>query len=894
MRVVYCTLAVLLFVGSTTQAQRRLYTSKSYSLTSDSVTERNFTATAASRVELRSNYQSQYRRNTERTITFKFSLNGSDNERMPGQDHHLTVVRQDHGKYVSPIFAFGASDPAAAAAATDVAGDEKYLTEDTDVQFRVDMRRVLNDFKTKGFFVTVTGEKILAADLKNISIAGATFPLTWNFPALPSQHEFTLADPDSDGIYNVTVHFRKETYPGRFADSIRTWKLTQDISMYPHYESPDLLVDALYNKALEELRMDLRSDGAFMAGEMWPGVWTRDVSYSILLSLAAIAPDASKTTLLAKVKNRRIIQDTGTGGSWPVSSDRTVWALAAWEIFAVTGDRDWLKKAYEIVKNSAEDDLAVVCDVKTGLFLGESSFLDWREQTYPRWMDPKDIYASRNLGTNAVHYQTYRTLARMASILGEDGSRYARVADNIKQGMNTRLWMQDRGYYGQYLYGRNSSLLSPRSEGLGEALAVLFDIADARRQQEIIAKTPVTPFGIPCIAPQIPDIPPYHNDAVWPFVEAFWGWASAKAGNTASVNGALASVYRAAAFYLTNKENLVSSTGDFMGTEINSNRQLWSVAGNLAMTYRIIFGMSFTPDALVLHPFIPKEYAGNRTLRNFAYRKAKLDITIRGYGSGVRSVTLNGKKLREPIIPGTLTGPHAIVITMNSRLPAYASVAMAGTSFSPETPSVSLGDSLMHWTSVPHAVRYRIVTDGKIIGDTQDTTYRIAASELPRELQVEAVDQAGVTSFASEPLFICPSARVTSIPAKSESNEPVRLEKDSTGTFTCQFTVPSSGSYTIDVRYANGNGPINTDNKCAIRTMLIDGVKIGSIVMPQRGEGKWEEWGYSNALLTDIASGIHTVTLEYRPYDANMNGAINTALVKEFRCTLLHETGPSQ
>ncbi|HAQ19743.1 MAG TPA: hypothetical protein DCR40_11000 [Prolixibacteraceae bacterium] len=46
---------------------------------------------------------------------------------------------------------------------------------------------------------------------------------------------------------------------------------------------------------------------------------------------------------MKKVKNGHIIQDTGTGGAWPVSSNRVVWAMAAWEIYTYTGDRNWLE-----------------------------------------------------------------------------------------------------------------------------------------------------------------------------------------------------------------------------------------------------------------------------------------------------------------------------------------------------------------------------------------------------------------------------------------------------------------------------------------------------------------------------------------------------------------------
>src|SRR6185295_1194044 len=115
----------------------------------------------------------------------------------------------------------------------------------------------------------------------------------------------------------------------------------------------------------------------------------------------------------------RIIQDTGTGGSWPVSTDRMTWALAAWEVYAMTGDRTWLRQSYDIIRRSAEADRHAAFDPATGLFRGESSFLDWREQSYPRWMQPADIYQSEALGTNAVHHGAYRVLAAMARELGE-------------------------------------------------------------------------------------------------------------------------------------------------------------------------------------------------------------------------------------------------------------------------------------------------------------------------------------------------------------------------------------------------------------------------------------------------------------------------------------------
>ncbi|HLP16872.1 MAG TPA: glycogen debranching protein [Bacteroidota bacterium] len=674
--------------------------------------------------------------------------------------------------------------------------------------------------------------------------------------------------------------------PDRVADSVRVWKQSRDLSRHPKYTSPEMLGNALYALSLEEMELDVRADGAFIAGEMWPGVWTRDVSYSILLSLAAIAPDASKTTLMAKVKDGKIIQDTGTGGSWPVSSDRMVWAIAAWEVYCVTGDKTWLAQAYKIILRSAQDDLLTLRDPETGLFCGESSFLDWREQTYPRWMDPKDIYRSKNLGTNAVHYETWRILARMSAALGHATTPYDRTADGIRRGMNTRLWQEAKGYYGQYLYGRNAMSLSSRAEGLGEALSILFDVAPASKQKSILSHMPVTVYGVPCIDPQIPNIPPYHNNAVWPFVEAFRGWASAKTRHAASAAHSIAAIWRASALYLTNKENLVAATGDFKGTEINSNRQLWSVAGNLAVVYRMLFGMSFAPEGLRLAPFVPKEFGGERTLENFRYRNSILAIIVRGSGSRIASVTMDGRRISRAFVSGSISGTHRIVITLDDKSVASAPLNIVKAVFAPETPIASLSGSLLTWNRIGSASAYRVYKDGRRAAEIRDTCFTVRPEEGASEYQVEAVDAASIASFLSEPRVVVPERAIARYPVAGDSLF-VRLDINTSRTFAQTFTVPENGTYAIDFLYANGNGPINTDNKCALRTLAIDAARAGTIVMPQRGVDAWNDWGYTNPIRLKLGKGAHRLALDYRPSDENMNGTANTALIREIRLTRL-------
>jgi Bacterial alpha-L-rhamnosidase 6 hairpin glycosidase domain len=665
----------------------------------------------------------------------------------------------------------------------------------------------------------------------------------------------------------------------------RTWKLDADLSKFPVFHSDQLLSEAIYNLSLEELTRDVSAEGTFDAGAKWPGVWTRDVSYSILLSLAAIDPQRAEASLRRKVKRERIVQDTGTGGSWPISTDRVCWALAAWEIYLVTGDRKWLQESSTIIKNSVRDDEQVVIDPDTGLARGESSFMDWREQTYPRWMEPADIYSSKDLGTNAVYYRVYRILAAMDRELGKPAQEWEGKADRIRNAMNEHLWMKDKGLYGQYLYGRVWQTLSPRSDALGEALSVLFDVPSVAQREAIMGSQPLMPYGIPTVYPETPNIPPYHNRSVWPFVQAFWNLAAAKEDDQAILLYGLASMYRSTALFLTNKENFVADTGSPVGTAVNSDRQLWSVAASLCMVYRVLFGMEFAVDGLHLHPVIPESMNGTRSLTNFHYRDAILSITVKGFGSGIRRVTLDGRQVdgKQVLIPANLSGSHSIVIELKDQPHLARRVNLVQNSFAPETPELQSDGQKLTWKAIEGADKYRIYRNGKLATSTTETSFQVQPSSSLIQFQVPAVSGSGIQSFLSAPVAV--GVRAISLPAVSaatgtDSPAYVTLEQTGITGVSIPGDVPADGHYAIAFRYANGSGPVNTDNKCAVRTLFIDGRLVGPIVLPQRGKGEWDNWGLSNSQVTKLAAGKHNLELRLLPEDLNMDGTVNRALIQ--------------
>jgi hypothetical protein len=868
-------------------ATKAVWSSPAYQVYPGKIVQGKYTAKALSATEMRSDYQSPANLFKSSLITFKFSINGKDNEMLSGKDHAFNIVAEN-GNAETPLIVFGKQLKPAPGA------KEQYLAPNTKLRLRLDMREVLASFNTKGYYETFKGDKIYKEDFKGVYVAGSAAPLTWDFDNLVNHAALQLKDDDGDGIFEVGLLMNA---PEQQNQTAAQWKLDKDLSAFPRYQSGYPIADAIYNMSLEEMIKAVEPDSTFRTGKEWAGVWTRDISYSIILSMAYLQPQVAKYSLMKKVnKKKKIIQDTGTGGAWPVSTDRMVWAIAAWEIYKATGDKDWLAQAYVIIRNSIEDDLQNVYDKETGMVRGESSFLDWREQTYPRWMQPADIFESENLGTNAVHYEANKVLASMANLLQQPAvaNRHNRIAAQIKAGINKYLWLPEQQYYGQYLYGRKYKTVSPRSETLGEALCVLFGIASEKQQQSIVNRMPVTAYGAPCIWPDIPDIPPYHNNAVWPFVQSYWMLAAAKTGNEPQVMESISAIYRQAALFLTNKENFVAENGDYSGTQINSSNMLWSLSGNISIVHKIFFGIQFLENSLQFKPFVPVAWKGKRSLSNFKYRNAVLHIELQGEGNEIGSFLLDGKQLSKPELPGDISGSHNISIVLTSKPGPVQSMNKTTSYTSLPAPEPVLQQNLLSWKAIDSAVRYRVLRNGKLYKNSSDIRVIIDATKTA-EYQVLAVDRKGISSFASEPLFVVKQGMEQVYEAETIAAPASYAYKGFTGngfvelstTVNRQFDIPvevkKAGWYFIDSRYANGNGPTNTENKCAVRTLMVDDANAGVWVFPQRGKEEWSNWGYTNLIKVYLRAGKHQLSICFSDANENMNETVNQAMIDHIR-----------
>lgn len=758
------------------------------------------------------------------------------------------------------------------------------------------------------------------------------------------QTQATMSLKQAGDLRTYELASNAELRDNRPADKRVTFS---ESSGHAYVRTGNVMFDGLYAMAVHEAMQNSVSQikdwaygnntpislEAFQTGELWTYVWTRDLSYSVNLALAEFDPPRAVNSLLFKTSvvkptvaggfTNQIIQDTGSGGSYPVSSDRVVWALGADATlkFLTDGEREkFLAQVYPILHDTIEQDRRLVFDPADGLYRGEQSFLDWREQTYPGWT--KDnvlaIAMSKALSVNAADYFLLKTTANYATRLGrrDDAARYARWAEALKKSVNKHFYEPEAGLYSTYLLSDGiNEIRVHRYDLLGESLAILSGIADKSEAEAVLKNYPVGPHGPPVVWPQEQTVPIYHNQAIWPFVTAFWTKAAREAGNVRAVELGVESLERLAAFNLSNMENFdfVSGLpevkgGRLNGPVINSRRQLWSVAGYLAMVQDAVFGMETSWDGIRFRPFVTanmrnETFGGSDQieLRDFSYRGTQISVRIHlppvpSVKEGVCPVSrieLNGKKIGGDFVSRTaLQASNQWDIYLSppksSENPAplrMVDVPSERALFGPVQPAwdeaqhggitVADGKLVLHYRQDNAAnVVFNIYRDGVLCAKSLfETNWTDTASddygERVHVYAVEAVDPASGNASHLTPCHSYLTAQQQlAIPASDMGHQGGNLvdnhhfENWGRSGDTLQtkiFKVERGGRYAIRAEFSNSSGPVNTGITCAVKKLELcragsdEVIASGYLVMPQSGD--WKRWDLSSPIIANLAGG---------------------------------------
>lgn len=610
----------------------------------------------------------------------------------------------------------------------------------------------------------------------------------------------------------------------------KAWKMRrQRPALMPAYDSRQPLVDALYNMSTEGIADAMSADGQFQV--------THNVSRlycSIYLSLAALKPHQSMATLRALVDRDSIIMQRE--GQWPVVSDHIGWATAAWEVYKVTGDRQWLAYCHHVIEKTLRINRDVLLDHGTGLMHG-AGYTPARPIGVRRmtWMGYNDLFACMSLGNNILTGNAYRILAEMCDELGIDNT-YQRDALHLKDAINQHLWNEDRGLYSSFLYGMACPRQSPLTDNTAQAMCVLWGIADDQRAEHLIGKTPVTDLGVNVSYPPINRIEPYLSNSSWATTQALWNLAAAWVGNENALRRGLGALYRAQALYQSRGIHMQGVKIDNLGTS----------ASNAAMVLRVLMGMNFEPEGIDFTPMVPACMPGKKTLKGLNYRKAVLDVTVQGTGNDVQSITLDGKPMESAFLPCDVEGHHHIEITLQQNNGTSQQVTLHHGEVSlPPTPAVTWSGDSGHIENYVAGMPYRLSVNGRLQA-LNDSVFVLP--ESPDGFAEFAVEIAGryVNGFMSKPLFhFGLTPQIAFLPTDGDSDRPL----------TVTVSVAQGGDYLIDVAYK----PTGTLD---VRRLSANTHPMGTLVMANGnamdGQG---ELAYSNMVTAKLLKGENTLEL---------------------------------
>ncbi len=830
-----------------------------YTVTGDSVMQGSYVAAAVSPLEITSNYSYTEKADTSAVLKFRLAINARDNEFLSDEAHYAEI-----GSDSAIIYGIPQEQPSASGSAAHLSGKWRV---------RVDVSRILDSFKEKGWFATASGDTIYAEDFKGVWIICDNAHLSCRIKDLYRRSDLKLRPTSIYGIYDAVINVgSKLEQPKAFSG----WKIDAANSDYPQYSSKDMLVDATYNMAVADIA-DAPKTG--------------DTSLSTYLALAYLNPALAKKMLKSEVSNGRIA-DKALGIALPsaIATSRIAWCVAAWEVYKVTGDKDWLKYAYNVARNTIEDCRIMAYDQSIGMMHGAVPLLAFEDGQYPGWMQPKDVYESLSLGTNMLFAQAFYILADMGDELDVD-TDYLEEAKRLKDAINQNLWQESKGYYTSFLYGGVYPVKSPTTDNLGQALGVIFDIADDGRAENLMEHSATTPFGVTASYPCA-----NGGDAVvWPFVQAFWNIAAARVGNENALRRGLGAIYRAAA--LTGSFDGAISAADGTSAVAYGSHRLCNAAGCAAMIFRVFAGMEFKTDGIEFNPAVPVCFGGIKKISGFKYRNAVIDISIDGTGNEIEEIKIDGKKTDDNFFPATLQGNHTVSIKMKAGRRYSQKVTMRKMEYLPATPILRHLSDCDTILNPEKGMRYSLVQNGKSGYMTADLRFsHQAADGLSRTSVIPCFkNQCGFMGkphniISDDAVRICQcedfaSSGTALISDAHLSGRFVETSAHRNAEISIPVIVPAAGTYFVDVRYANGSGSMWSDGgKCASRMLYVNTHPQGAIVMPQRGDGEWLNTGFSNMIKVDLLSGKNVLQIMYlEPVCSDIAGGDNTALIDYIR-----------
>ncbi len=444
-----------------------------------------------------------------------------------------------------------------------------------------------------------------------------------------------------------------------------------------------------YQTALRVLERNCvtRPEALIQAGGCYPDAWTRDTAYNTWMGCNLLCPELARATLLKPI---RIGGDKEISGlTHPAQPekydqywDKMLWTVAALDYAELNRDLNFLTMSYEVSAATLDKLEKRHIHPEYGLLLGPAFLCDGigslpadicsPEVVHPPYSNVMDYEAPHQimtLSSNCILVGAYRAMAKMARKLHTGMERqYERKAQALCRQINAHLWNQKQGRYDFFTYGfsEKAGTNCTSQEGAGQALAVLFDVADNEQCKSIFRHIHTEPWGIPLSWPSmenhyigsarfLPEASGYdtpQNVAIWPNVCGLWGRACAMKGMEAPFikelnsltelilrsDDTICEIYHA----LTGKSHLKYHE--------EKRDQTWSATAYLNMILHGMLGLRYDGEHLQFHPILPGE-CGEICFDSLVLQNGRWNIRLIGEGTEIQSILMDDQLVDSPCFP---------------------------------------------------------------------------------------------------------------------------------------------------------------------------------------------------------------------------------------------------
>ena len=205
-----------------------------------------------------------------------------------------------------------------------------------------------------------------------------------------------------------------------------------------------------------------------------------------------------------------------------------------WLYYQKTDDRDFVREAWPVMVRIVHayrtgTHHAIGMDTDSLIFAGKGmDQVTWMDVCVdgilptPRHGKPVEI--------NAYWYNALRILQELALTLGEDGTAYGRLAEQVKTSFTDLFWMEEKGYLKDVVSGTGADE-QLRCNQIW-AVTMPFTILPPAQEQRVVESVRrhlYTPFGLRTLSPEDPEFHPfyggsqrerdmaYHQGTVWPY-----------------------------------------------------------------------------------------------------------------------------------------------------------------------------------------------------------------------------------------------------------------------------------------------------------------------------------------------------------------------------------------